>query len=45
MVQDLGVPKAYFTHISHQLGKHADISAALPEGIQLAYDHLQLFFK
>ncbi|RYD94021.1 MAG: MBL fold metallo-hydrolase, partial [Sphingobacteriales bacterium] len=25
LVQELGIPKAYFTHISHQLGRHADI--------------------
>jgi phosphoribosyl 1,2-cyclic phosphate phosphodiesterase len=45
MVQELAVPTAYFTHISHQLGMHEDINAALPKGIQLAYDHLQLFFE
>jgi phosphoribosyl 1,2-cyclic phosphate phosphodiesterase len=45
MTQELGVPAAYFTHISHQLGKHEDINAELPKGIQLAYDQLQLFFE
>jgi phosphoribosyl 1,2-cyclic phosphate phosphodiesterase len=45
MVQELAVPSAYFTHISHQLGKHDDINKELPEGIQLAFDHLQLFFE
>ncbi|HLG39510.1 MAG TPA: MBL fold metallo-hydrolase [Chitinophagaceae bacterium] len=42
MVQELEVPFAYFTHISHQLGRHADIEAELPEGIHLAYDRLVL---
>ncbi len=42
MVKDLAIPQAHFTHISHQLGKHEDISSELPEGIQLAYDGLQL---
>jgi len=42
LVQSLGVPEAYFTHISHQLGKYADISQELPAGIHLAYDGLQL---
>ena len=32
----------YFTHISHRLGRHADISAKLPENIKLAYDGLKL---
>ena len=42
LVQDLGVPEAYFTHISHQLGKYTDVSRELPAGIHLAYDGLQL---
>ena len=35
LVQELDVPEAYFTHISHQLGRHEDINAALPKGIQV----------
>lgn len=42
LVQELGVPEAYFTHISHQLGRHADVSKELPGGIHLAYDGLEL---
>lgn len=42
LVKELEIPEAYFTHISHQLGHHHDISAELPEGIHLAYDGLQL---
>ncbi len=44
MVQELAVPVAYFTHISHQLGKHEDINAELPQGIELAFDHQTLFW-
>ncbi len=44
MVKQLGVPTAYFTHISHQLGRHADIEAELPPGMHLAYDGLVLEF-
>jgi phosphoribosyl 1,2-cyclic phosphate phosphodiesterase len=40
VVKDLAVPCAYFTHISHQLGKHAYINKDLPAGMQLAYDGL-----
>lgn len=40
VVQELKVPNAYFTHISHQLGLHELINASLPAGIQLAYDGL-----
>ncbi len=42
MVQELKVPTAYFTHISHQLGRHAEIESELPDGIHLAYDQLVL---
>ncbi len=41
MVQELAVPKAYFTHISHQLGKHEEVNAGLPKGIELAWDGLE----
>lgn len=42
VVQELKVPNAYFTHISHQLGLHELINASLPTGIQLAYDGLSI---
>ena len=42
LVKELGIPAAYFTHISHQLGKHADVNPQLPQGMQLAYDKLVL---
>jgi phosphoribosyl 1,2-cyclic phosphate phosphodiesterase len=42
VVKELEVPQAYFTHISHQLGRHADVEAELPKGIHLAYDRLKI---
>ncbi|RYZ58298.1 MAG: MBL fold metallo-hydrolase, partial [Chitinophagaceae bacterium] len=42
LVQELEVPEAYFTHISHQLGKHGEVEKNLPKGIHLAYDGLKL---
>jgi phosphoribosyl 1,2-cyclic phosphate phosphodiesterase len=42
MVHDLQIPQAYFTHISHQLGRHNDITEQLPPGIHLAYDGLNI---
>lgn len=44
LVQELGVPRAYFTHISHQLGRHADIEPGLPPGLHLGYDGLEIEF-
>lgn len=40
LVKELGVPRAYFTHISHQLGFHAEVGQGLPGGMELAYDGL-----
>ncbi len=45
LVQELKIPAAYFTHMSHQLGKHEEIEAELPDGIHLAYDGLVLEFS
>lgn len=33
----------YFTHISHQFGKHKELSKMLPENIKVAYDGLKIF--
>ena len=40
--QEIGARETYFTHISHRLGRHADVSLELPAGIHLAYDGLRL---
>jgi phosphoribosyl 1,2-cyclic phosphate phosphodiesterase len=40
--QEIGAETTYFTHISHRLGKHADVMAELPAGIELAYDGLTI---
>ena len=40
LAKSLDVPQVYFTHISHQLGSHAEVSAELPAGCNLAYDGL-----
>jgi phosphoribosyl 1,2-cyclic phosphate phosphodiesterase len=43
-VKELKISTAYFTHISHQLGKHAEVNPTLPPGMHLAYDQLVLNF-
>ncbi|QXV65138.1 MBL fold metallo-hydrolase [Mucilaginibacter sp. 21P] len=40
--KEIGAEKTYFTHISHRLGKHADVNPLLPAGIELAYDGLKI---
>ncbi|MHB0755007.1 MBL fold metallo-hydrolase [Polaribacter sp. M15] len=41
-VDEIKPKKAYFTHISHKLGFHAETSKKLPENVFLAYDGLKL---
>ena len=40
LATELNIPKTYFTHISHQMGLHKDVSSSLPAGMFLAYDGL-----
>jgi phosphoribosyl 1,2-cyclic phosphate phosphodiesterase len=42
MVDVIKPKQAYFTHISHKLGLHADVQKELPSHIHLAYDGLRL---
>jgi phosphoribosyl 1,2-cyclic phosphate phosphodiesterase len=42
LAKSLDVPQVFFTHISHQLGSHAGVSAELPAGCNLAYDGLTI---
>lgn len=42
LVNELQIPEAWLTHISHQMGLHAEVEAELPENIHLAYDRLKL---
>jgi phosphoribosyl 1,2-cyclic phosphate phosphodiesterase len=42
IAQQIGAENTYFTHISHQLGKHKEIEPTLPEGMHLAYDGLSI---
>ncbi len=44
LAQELGVQQTFFTHISHQLGRHEEINAELPDNMQLCYDELKLGF-
>jgi len=44
LVDEMKIPNAYFTHISHQLGTHEEINNELPPNRQLAWDGLKLEF-
>ena len=42
IVRTLAPKQTYFTHIGHDMGKHADVEKQLPAHVALAYDGLQL---
>ena len=42
LAQKVDAEVTYLTHISHQMGLHAEVSKELPGNVQLAYDGLQL---
>ncbi len=42
VVNYLQPEQTYFTHISHHLGFHQEVDQDLPEGVNLAYDNLQI---
>lgn len=42
LIDELKPKKAYFTHISHQLGMHQEVELELPSHIRLAYDGLTI---
>jgi len=42
LVEELQPKHTYFTHISHKLGQHAEVSEQLPDHVSLAHDGLVL---
>ena len=42
LVDELKPKRAFFTHISHLMGRHADVSKELPPHVQIAYDGLEV---
>lgn len=42
LVEELKPERTYFTHISHLLGFHEEVSKSLPNNVYLAYDGLQI---
>ncbi|MCE2964157.1 MAG: MBL fold metallo-hydrolase [Chitinophagales bacterium] len=44
IVAKLKPKKAFFTHLSHHMGKHVDVERELPENVFIGYDGLQVRF-
>jgi len=42
MAAAIGATRTFFTHLSHDMGRHADVEGDLPDGVSLAYDGLSL---
>ena len=42
VVSQVKPERAYLTHISHEMGLHADVQATLSDGVWLAYDNLEV---
>ena len=42
LLKSLAPEKAYLTHLSHQMGTHAEVSAELPQGVEIAFDGLKI---
>lgn len=45
LIRRVAPRRAYLTHLSHDMGLYALRSAALPEGVELAYDGLEIYVK
>ncbi len=42
LAEELGAGTTYFTHISHQMGLHADVEAELGPSMKIAFDGLRI---
>jgi phosphoribosyl 1,2-cyclic phosphate phosphodiesterase len=42
IIRDLAPEKAYLTHLSHQMGRHADVMAELPDNVAVGFDGMQI---
>jgi phosphoribosyl 1,2-cyclic phosphate phosphodiesterase len=40
IIEKIAPQKAYLTHLSHEMGLHAELVKELPEGVEPAYDGL-----
>ncbi|MEL6923772.1 MAG: MBL fold metallo-hydrolase [Bacteroidota bacterium] len=42
LIKDINPLRTYLTHISHRMGRYAEVQAQLPDNVWLAYDGLQI---
>ena len=41
-VHNVGAENAWFLHMSHRMGLHAEMDRTLPDGMHLAYDGMKI---
>jgi phosphoribosyl 1,2-cyclic phosphate phosphodiesterase len=42
VLEKINAPQSYLIHLSHNMGKYADVMKELPENVQIAYDGLKI---
>lgn len=42
LIKEVSPRAAYLTHLSHQMGRHANVEPTLPPGVHIAYDGLEI---
>ena len=40
--KDIDAEHTYFTHLSHRMGTHREVSKTLPQNVSIAYDGLKI---
>lgn len=45
LIREVAPREAYLTHMSHEIGLHAEIGGLVPEGVKFAYDGLKVTVK
>lgn len=45
VIKEIHPQKAYLTHFNHEIGRHHELAARLPEGVEPAYDGLKFTVK
>ena len=42
VIEELKPERAFLTHLSHQMGRHAEVERMLPENVRIGYDGLKV---
>lgn len=45
LIERIAPRKAYLTHIAHGMGRHSEVAPALPPGVELGWDGLEIVMR